>query len=74
MLNGPNEVDLAFDAMEKARADAVVLQGSLATRHVAELALKYRLAAATSLPSFAEAGGLMSYEYQGTYLYDNLRS
>jgi putative ABC transport system substrate-binding protein len=72
MLNGPNEVDWAFDAMEKARADAVVLQGSLATRHVAELALKYRLAAATSLPSFAEAGGLMSYGYQGTYLYRQL--
>ena len=72
MLNGPNEVGGAFDAIEKARADAVVLQGSFATRHVAELALKHRLAAATSLPSFADAGGLMSYGYQGTSLYRQL--
>jgi putative tryptophan/tyrosine transport system substrate-binding protein len=39
----------------------VVVQGSLSTKNVAELALKHRLPAATFTRSFAEVGGLMSY-------------
>ena len=42
-------------------AQALVMQGSLPSRTVAELALKHRLPAATFTRSFAEVGGLMSY-------------
>jgi hypothetical protein len=35
-------------AKEKARADAVVSGGTLSTKHVADLALKHRLPAATN--------------------------
>jgi hypothetical protein len=31
MLNGPNEVDGAFEAIEKARAEAVIAQGTFST-------------------------------------------
>jgi putative tryptophan/tyrosine transport system substrate-binding protein len=69
MLSGPDEIDAAFAAMEKARADAVVSGATFSTKHIADLALKHRLAAVTSLRSFAEAGGLMSYGYRAPALY-----
>lgn len=69
MLGGPDEIDTAFATIEKARADAVVVQGTFSTKQVANLAIKHRLAASTNFRSFAEAGGLMSYGYQGTALY-----
>jgi len=61
MVRGPGEIDEAFAAMKKARADAVVVQGSLASKNTAELALTRGLPAATVPRSFAEVGGLMSY-------------
>jgi len=69
MLNGPDEIAGAFDVMEKARAGAVVMQGTFATKQVADLALKHRLPSATSVHSFTQAGGLMSYGYQAAALY-----
>ena len=72
LISGPDKVDEAFAAMENARADAVVLDGSFSTKHVADLALKHRLAAATTPRSFAEAGGLMSYGYQARALYRDM--
>jgi hypothetical protein len=45
------------------RVPRVVVQGSLSRRDVAELALKYRLPAATVPRSFAEVRGLMSYGF-----------
>jgi putative ABC transport system substrate-binding protein len=48
MLNGPDEIFAAFVAKEKARADAVVSGGTLSTKHIADLALKHRLPAATN--------------------------
>ena len=74
MLNGPSEIDAAFAAMEKAHADAVVSGGTLSTKHVADLALKHRLAAATNRRSFAEVGGLMSYGYHAPELYRRMAS
>jgi putative ABC transport system substrate-binding protein len=68
LLRRPDEIDGAF-ATVKARADAVVVDASLATKHVADLALKYRLPAATNQRAFAEAGGLMSYGYPALALY-----
>jgi ABC-type uncharacterized transport system substrate-binding protein len=61
MVHGLNEIDSAFADIKQANADAVVIQGSLSRRDVAELALKYRIASATVPRAFAEVGGLMSY-------------
>jgi putative tryptophan/tyrosine transport system substrate-binding protein len=72
MLKGPNEIDRAFETMEKARADALIAMGVFSTKQVADLALKHRLAAATNFRSFAEAGGLVSYGYPGTALYRHM--
>ncbi len=65
MVRGPGEIDEAFAAMKKERADAVVVQGSLASKNTAELALTRGLPAATVPRSFAEVGGLMSYGADG---------
>ena len=47
-VRGPDEIDAALAAMKNAEAGAVVIQGSLSTKIVAQLALKYRLPAAYS--------------------------
>jgi putative tryptophan/tyrosine transport system substrate-binding protein len=60
-VQGHDEIDAAFATIKKEGAGAVVVQGSLSTKNVAELALKHRLPAATFTRSFAEVGGLMSY-------------
>jgi putative ABC transport system substrate-binding protein len=65
MVHQLNEVDDAFRAMKNAGAGAVVVHGSLASKSVAELALKHGLPAATQARSFVEAGGLMSYGADG---------
>jgi putative ABC transport system substrate-binding protein len=72
MLNGPSEVDGALEAIEKARAEAVIAQGTFSTRQVADLALKRRLALVTIFRSFTEAGALMSYGYERAALYRHL--
>jgi putative tryptophan/tyrosine transport system substrate-binding protein len=54
------EIDKAFAAMKEAGAGAVVVQGSLTTKAVAEFALKHGLRPAQTR-SFAEVGGLISY-------------
>jgi putative tryptophan/tyrosine transport system substrate-binding protein len=72
MLNGPHETDGAFEAMEQAHADGVIVQGPFSTKQVADLALKHPLAAATNFRSFPEVGGLMSYGYQGRALYQHM--
>lgn len=55
------EIEAAFTTILKDGAEALVMQGSLPARIVAELALSRRLPAATFTRSFAEVGGLMSY-------------
>ena len=72
MLKAPDELDSAFDAIEKAHANAVIATGVFSTKQVADLALKHRLASATNFRSFSEAGGLMSYGYQSTALYQQM--
>jgi putative tryptophan/tyrosine transport system substrate-binding protein len=72
MLKGPDEITRAFDVIAEARAGAVVMQGTFSTKQVADLALKHRLPAATNVRSFTEAGGLMSYGYQGAALYRHM--
>jgi putative tryptophan/tyrosine transport system substrate-binding protein len=65
----PGEVDAAFAAMKNEEAGAVVVQGSLTTKNVAELALKHRLPTATQTRSFAEVGGLISYGADGPQVF-----
>jgi putative ABC transport system substrate-binding protein len=60
-VRGTDEIEQAFTTVAKEGAQALVIQGSLPSRTVAELALKQRLPAATFTRSFAEVGGLMSY-------------
>jgi putative ABC transport system substrate-binding protein len=61
MVHSPTELDAAFPAMEKERLDAAIVQPSLPIKHVAELAMRYRIAAVSFIRDFASEGGLMSY-------------
>jgi putative tryptophan/tyrosine transport system substrate-binding protein len=61
MISGPGELDAAFLAMDKEHPDAVIVQPSLPIRRVAELALKYRMPAASPFRPFVEEGGLLGY-------------
>jgi putative ABC transport system substrate-binding protein len=70
ILPGPDrELDAAFAAMAKERADAVVIQGSLSTKRIADLAREHRLPAASSTRAFVDAGGLMAYGADGPALF-----
>jgi putative ABC transport system substrate-binding protein len=69
MPRGSEELDAAFAAAVKGRADAVVVQGSLSTKHAADLALEHRLPAAGLSRSFVDVGGLMSYGADGPDLF-----
>ena len=61
-LRGPDDdLDAAFAAMTKGQADAVVIQGSLSTERIANLAREHRLPAASTTRAFTDAGGLMSF-------------
>jgi putative tryptophan/tyrosine transport system substrate-binding protein len=70
MVRGPDEeLDAAFAAMVRGQADAVVIQGSLSTKRIADLALEHRLPAASTTRAFANVGGLMSYGADGPALF-----
>jgi ABC-type uncharacterized transport system substrate-binding protein len=64
-VSTPDEIDAAFAMAKKEGVDAVVVQGSLASKSVAELALKHHLPSATVPRSFVEVGGLLSYGADG---------
>jgi len=55
------ELEGAFQEMEKERPDAVVVQPSLPSKRSAELALRYRIPAVSAVRGFVDEGGLMSY-------------
>ena len=61
MVRGPQEIEAAFAHIKQEAAGAVVVQGSLASKNVADLAVRHSLPAASVPRSFAEAGGLLSY-------------
>lgn len=61
VVRSPVEIASAFATMKQQEAGAVVLQGSLASKTAADLALEHRLPAATFSRPFAEVGGLLSY-------------
>jgi putative ABC transport system substrate-binding protein len=69
-VRGPDEeLDAAFAAMVREHADALVIQGSLSTKRLADLALEHRLPAASTTRAFADVGGLMSYGAHGPALF-----
>ncbi len=69
----PKDIEIAFQAASKGRANAVlVLGGPLFTfqrTQFVELAAKRRLPAIYPSPEFVEAGGLMTYSVSRTDLY-----
>ena len=69
MIHNAEELDVAFRAMEKQRPDAVMVQPSLPTKRVAELALSYRTPSASTIPALVYEGGLMSYHAMEAELY-----
>jgi len=69
ILSRAEELEAAFLDMDKERPDAIIVQPSLPTKRAAELAAKYRIPTISTLRSFAEQGGLMSYAAVLPYLY-----
>jgi putative tryptophan/tyrosine transport system substrate-binding protein len=70
MVRGPDEeLDTAFATIARGRSDAVVIQGSLSTKRIADLALEHRLPAASTTRGFVDAGGLMSYGADGPAIF-----
>jgi putative ABC transport system substrate-binding protein len=65
MIRGPDEAESAFTTFVRERADAVVVQGSLAVKPVTDLAIKYRVPMASTTRAFADIGGLMSFGADG---------
>src|SRR5262252_942673 len=66
MIKGPDDdVDGAFAAMVRESAEAVIVQGSLVTKALADMAMKHRLPAASSTRSIVEVGGLMAFGADG---------
>jgi putative ABC transport system substrate-binding protein len=65
MVRGAEDLEGAFATMVRERADAVVVQGSLAIKPVTDLAINHRLPTASTPRAFADIGGLMSYGADG---------
>ena len=61
----PKEIETAFRAAVKGRADAVLVLGTPSStahrKQIVDLAVKHRLPATYARPEFVEAGGLMYY-------------
>lgn len=69
MIGGHAELEPALAALEKAPPDVMIMQPSLPTRQVAQLALAKRLPVIAPARRFTEAGGLMSYSVGEMELY-----
>jgi putative ABC transport system substrate-binding protein len=54
-------LDGAFDALKGRRADALIVQGSLARKEVVDLAIKHRLPLFSSNQILATLGGMVTY-------------
>ena len=72
-VRNPKDIETAFRAASKERADAVLVLASpvlISQRtQIADLAVKSRLPAIYSRPEFVEDGGLMSYGVSSTDLF-----
>jgi len=65
MIRGVDEAETAFATMVRDRADAVVVQGSLAIKSLTDVAIKHRMPTASTTRSFADIGGLMAFGADG---------
>ena len=61
LVNSAEELDALFSALEKERPDAIIVQPSLPTKRVAELALRHRIPAVSPIRGLVDEGGLMCY-------------
>jgi putative tryptophan/tyrosine transport system substrate-binding protein len=61
IVRSSDELDGAFAAIARQRADAAMIQGSLSNKLTVGLALKYRLPSLSTQKSAVRAGILMSY-------------
>jgi ABC-type uncharacterized transport system substrate-binding protein len=61
IVRSSDELNAAFASLASARADAVVIQGSLPVEPTVDLALKYKLPSLSTQRSAVQAGILMSY-------------
>jgi putative ABC transport system substrate-binding protein len=71
MINKTEELDAAFPRIRSLQANAVIVQPSLPTKRVAELALSNRIPAACTFRDFAYDGGLMAYYAAEAEMYRN---
>lgn len=69
LINNLADLEPALAALEKAPPAALIVQPSLPTRRVADLALAHRVPAMSPSRPFADAGGLLSYAADETDLY-----
>jgi ABC-type uncharacterized transport system substrate-binding protein len=69
MLRSAEDLEAVFQEIQAERPDAIIVQPSLPAKRAAELAVKYRIPAVSTLRPFAEQGGLMSYAVMLAYLY-----
>ncbi len=72
MMRNVGEYAAAFAAMDKGRAEVVIVQPSLARKVAVELAQQYRLPSVSPTGQFTEEGGLMSYSANFDELYSGL--
>jgi putative tryptophan/tyrosine transport system substrate-binding protein len=61
IVRGRDDLNSAFGAIAHARADAVMIQGSLPVKPTVDLAIEYRLPSLSTQKSAVQAGILMSY-------------
>jgi putative ABC transport system substrate-binding protein len=69
MIHDPAEVEAAFLEMERHRPDAIIVQPSLPTKRVADLAITHRIPTASVIRGFATDGGLMAFQSKEVELY-----
>jgi ABC-type uncharacterized transport system substrate-binding protein len=74
VIRGKDEFAPAFSHLATMRADAVMIQPSLAARQTAELALQHHLPAVSISNWFVHEGGLMSYSAELSGLYKQAAS
>ena len=72
IVEGVAGFEVAIEAMVRDRADAIIVQPSLPFKAAIELALEHKLISISPIPSFADAGGLMSYSANQNDIYRNL--
>jgi putative tryptophan/tyrosine transport system substrate-binding protein len=69
LVRSNDELEGDFADIATWRADAVLVQPSLALQRIADLALQYRLPTASPSPTFSRLGGLISYSADSGELY-----